>query len=865
MTRAGKPRGGASPDATARTALAALAGAAILFHGAIVLALTPLTHHLDDIKKALFYAFGGLLLPAAVGAAALGALPRPRPVALASLGAYLLAMLVSTLFSRHRWAGWEPMVFQLASCGFFAGGIALGCTEKGSRLFLRYAVAIFLAATVFGFLQYDLFGDGRTFTQWLWDRLYPEPLRGQPTPFQSLLYTFVAEAKLSLMSTILNRDFFAAFCLLYTPAALATAICATTLAERAIGATAAVFGLVAVFLCQSKGEYIFGAASLALFALGYALLRRGGAVRWSLVGAWAGGPALLLGALLLLNLPTLTRQLKTLALSFESRGIIFSGAWGIFRDHPLFGSGPGTFVILFPRYRRPDYFRNEISNVTEFAHNYALDILSETGLLGAATFGLFAGALVFFGARAALRSSDYRVRVQLLALFCGLFGFMGSNMTSTSARWPIGAVNLWLFLGVLAGVVARVEGWTIAADGGIFAPGAAGRTQETRARALAVRRTFAVAAVLAGIFAVVGVRAGLRYWQGSLEYNKALTDFERVLRFHMSDLRGDPNSSPERRALAQGYLVRSAEGFRRCIAIDPSNLSAYYKLGSVENYVSRLLVGEREDRVQAARKAYEDLASLAPDYAEIHYNLGIVYYTLAQMRREELDRVGAAIPERRAALEAEIARYEDLSRAYYETMGRMSEKDDVLLNQAIAYSQAGMRVEAREVLRRALTLYPDQKRFAEWMLAVCRDLDDPEGQVDAFRAIFLIEPSEATSNFFPALGLAREAGLDDRFDELVALMLERNPVDPRLYAHLTLQREARGRFAEAADAARKFLRLIRNPDMNRIMPQTTDEARVLETALRAAEAAGDGDAAAEFRAALAEHRARTPPPQEAAP
>ncbi len=57
------------------------------------------------------------------------------------------------------------------------------------------------------------------------------------------------------------------------------------------------------------------------------------------------------------------------------------------------GGGPGSFRNLFPNHRSPDYFLYDISNVTLFAHNYFVDVLCETGLVGFAVFMTFLGVL----------------------------------------------------------------------------------------------------------------------------------------------------------------------------------------------------------------------------------------------------------------------------------------------------------------------------------------------------------------------------------------------------------------------------------------------------------------------------------------
>lgn len=844
-----------------------LAAATMLAQGTLILALTPVTHHLDDIKKALFYSIGPALGVAGIAGIAKGRVPAPREAVGWSLAAYLAVMLLSTLLSSLGWAGREAIVFQWSAIGFLLGGVAIGSSARASRAYVRFGAAILLATTLLGFLQYDLAGNGRTFTQWLWDRLYGTgPITNEPSNFQALLFTYTSEAKLSLMSTILNRDFFAAFCLAFVPMAIVSTLpseepgrgSVAEIAKRALGGVAALFGLVTVLLCQSKGEYIFGAAMLGLLAilLPFALRRNPASLpRASLVklGAWAAGPALLLGALVLVNLPTIAGQLKSLSISFASRRIIFAGAVGIFRDHPLLGSGPGTFPLFFPRHRSPDYFRHEISNVTECAHNYALDILSETGLAGIVTFGFFAGAFLFLAIRAMFRAEDRGIRLALLATLLGLFGLMGSNMTSTSARWPIGAVNLWTFLGFGIGLVARAEGWKPGAS--LFSSATAAHASvsgspRNSADAVWRRRLLIAAAVPAAIGLVAGPLEGIGYWRGARAYNRGLTAFERTIRFYMDAVRAPEKADPQRLETARSYLNDARRHFLETIRLDPDDLSAYYKLGSVENYLAKVYPKDQERYVQAALATYERLRRRAPDYAEIHYNLGIMNYQLSEMRRAERKRVPAENVARRAELEKEIVELEARSRAFYEVMGRMSEKDDVLLNQGIAYQQAGLLEEAKAVFERAMRLYPDDHRFGEWARLTAEGMGDRAGEVAALEHLYRIHPAESTIYLFPAMKMADDADLDEAFLRLVALGDERNPIDPRLFVRLVLFHERRGRPAEALDAGRKLARILSLPEARKILPPDADRPRALEAALRLALEAGDDAAAGAIQKAI---------------
>jgi O-antigen ligase len=67
-----------------------------------------------------------------------------------------------------------------------------------------------------------------------------------------------------------------------------------------------------------------------------------------------------------------------------SRPILWRAGWNLFREHPLIGTGAGSYNVLFERYR-PSRFADE----PQWAHNDYLNTLSDYGAIG---FVLFFGA-----------------------------------------------------------------------------------------------------------------------------------------------------------------------------------------------------------------------------------------------------------------------------------------------------------------------------------------------------------------------------------------------------------------------------------------------------------------------------------------
>jgi O-antigen ligase len=93
-------------------------------------------------------------------------------------------------------------------------------------------------------------------------------------------------------------------------------------------------------------------------------------------------------------------QLSHAGISQELRLSIYRDTWRIFLDHPVVGTGLGTFVVVYPGYA--SFYDGR---TIEHAHNDYLELLGESGLLGGLTCVAFIG-LLFWRGFAGLHSTD---------------------------------------------------------------------------------------------------------------------------------------------------------------------------------------------------------------------------------------------------------------------------------------------------------------------------------------------------------------------------------------------------------------------------------------------------------------------------
>lgn len=174
--------------------------------------------------------------------------------------------------------------------------------------------------------------------------------------------------------------------------------------RRGAGAVQRVFwGYVAAVLLLGLGLTVSRGAWLAVVLVGIAwpIFGLRGSVGRRLL--FAGAAAVALGAMVLtlfLTVPLVRERLTSLKTDVgeKTRPIMWLGAWKIFREHPTWGSGAGSYNVAFEKHR-PERYQDE----PKWAHNDYLNTLSDYGVVG---FGLFFGVAAIVAARCVRGKTD---------------------------------------------------------------------------------------------------------------------------------------------------------------------------------------------------------------------------------------------------------------------------------------------------------------------------------------------------------------------------------------------------------------------------------------------------------------------------
>ncbi|OLC97964.1 MAG: hypothetical protein DMG35_04070 [Acidobacteria bacterium] len=269
------------------------------------------------------------------------------------------------------------VVFSLVVLGqwFFHATVSPYSTRIELQLLLAYLLLLFLAVQAFRSLEdwrvFVWFGMGLGFVVSVFGILQHLTFNGKLYWFREMRYGGIP------FGPFANRNHFAGFVELLLPLALVPLVLGRVRRERlVVVGLFAVLPVAALFLSASRGGIVSLGAQLTLLA--YLILRRRGLGKQLLAGT-----AVLLVALLMVSWLGVGQIVQRFS-SFQSldvtagkRAAMRRGTWHIFLDHPIAGTGLGTFQIVYPPYET--LYDGKIVNHT---HNDYLEALAETGGLG---------------------------------------------------------------------------------------------------------------------------------------------------------------------------------------------------------------------------------------------------------------------------------------------------------------------------------------------------------------------------------------------------------------------------------------------------------------------------------------------------
>lgn len=268
--------------------------------------------------------------------------------------ALLFLCLISSFFSMHHQTSLWAMVILINYVVIFYLVIHTVRTRSQLRqlVYLIIGVATFLA--VFGLFK-----------------------RFGTNPFPWWDYGDIKYIPDALSSTFGNRNHLAGYMEMALPLALGLFLLGYRAGKVLILSYITLLLLTALILSLSRGGWIGILVGLSFMAV--ALLTSRYFERKNFLIALISG--LLALALIVLATTPVVERIKTFEQkeeipNFQSRVIRWGGVVDMIQDHPLIGTGPGTFATIFTRYQPPGSTSRSF-----YAHNDYLHFISEVGLL----------------------------------------------------------------------------------------------------------------------------------------------------------------------------------------------------------------------------------------------------------------------------------------------------------------------------------------------------------------------------------------------------------------------------------------------------------------------------------------------------
>jgi len=124
---------------------------------------------------------------------------------------------------------------------------------------------------------------------------------------------------------------------------------------------------------------------------------------------------------------------------------VWNSTISLIKEHPIRGTGLGTFQIAYPQKRNKD-----IHNLVEYAHNSYLQLIQELGLVGFLLFVL----LAYFSLKNAVKliksSQDYKMKYLYIGIVSACIGLFFEELYGFNLYMPVVSLTFFTFLAALS-------------------------------------------------------------------------------------------------------------------------------------------------------------------------------------------------------------------------------------------------------------------------------------------------------------------------------------------------------------------------------------------------------------------------------
>ncbi len=278
----------------------------------------------------------------------------------------------------------------------------------------------------------------------------------------------------------------------------------------------------------------------------------------------------------------------------------------VIREHPLLGTGMGTFKKIHLKYQSK-YLRTKkygrFEGLSRFAHNDYLEITANTGILGLGTFLWLIVTLYWTGFKRLKQISESKYSPNLLiVILSSLTAVLIHSFFHYSFYLPTTSMLFWLWLGLLNTGGSKLE-----------------RTEENIRPSIIRQSAIVVITVLLLLWVTRPFMASLyfdraTYYTMSGDYDKAIAMYKKSIKLNPVDEKAHNNLGNVYRDI--GLHREALKEYERALKINPYSAEARNNLGIL--YVNRGLYDE-------AIKEYMLAIEINPNLAVVHNNLGNTY------------------------------------------------------------------------------------------------------------------------------------------------------------------------------------------------------------------------------------------------
>lgn len=356
--------------------------------------------------------------------------------------------------------------------------------------------------------------------------------------------------------------------------------------------------------------------------------------------------------------------------SVRFRVFTWLSTWEMILKRPIQGTGIGTFYVVYPLYRRPQIFHIEGKHNTESDHpeNEHLEIWYDEGILGLGIFYWLILTYFVFGFRALRRyvqmaeirasPSTKKKRLfiypsyayYLLGSLSALIGLLVHNLMCVSLRF----VSSGIYLPLLIGLIGRLSLQETTTASSVKNNPSSVRQAErgTPSSSLISLKTILQFMIL--LCTIYSIKLFYGFFRADIHHNIAIFfskrgQWDHALREYNEVIRLNPFFPMAHYFMGNVFNDRfNTEktfhpewGDRK---ISPSLIAQFQ-----QKYAKDIELGNREFRLnpavniyeeyrndpQRAIDKYDDLRKIAPNYVQMHHQVGLVYLKLGDWARNQ--------------------------------------------------------------------------------------------------------------------------------------------------------------------------------------------------------------------------------------